>query len=80
MDKIPTEILACPKNKRPLEDAPEELLKILNKEIEQSRLNNIAGEPVNQPFSAGYIESVDKIFYPIIDDIPVLIYELAIRY
>lgn len=67
------EILVCPEDRSRLQMADETLLANLNDRIHDGTLKNLAGESVTRPLKAGLVREDGAIFYPIVDDIPVLL-------
>jgi uncharacterized protein YbaR (Trm112 family) len=75
IDKEMLECLVCPKDHVNLCMADEELLARLNRAIAQGRLRNEAGRAVEDMVHAGLVRRDGKRLYPIVDDIPVLLFE-----
>jgi uncharacterized protein YbaR (Trm112 family) len=71
-------LLVCPENHAPLRPADEQLLARLNRAIAAGRIKNRSGKPVEQPLVAGLVRADNALFYPIIDDIPVLLIDEAL--
>lgn len=65
-------ILVCPETKQPLRLIDEDLLKKINKAIEQGKVVNRDGDPVSESLNGGLIREDKKIVYPIINDLPYL--------
>lgn len=71
-------MLACPKSKLPLEEAPGEILERINKTISAGKAKTISGEEVTRPLAKAFWEKENRLLYPIRNGIPVLIYEKSI--
>lgn len=65
-------ILVCPETKQPLQLVDDELLGKINKAIQQGKVVNRDGDPVNENLDGGLIRDDKKIVYPIINDLPYL--------
>ncbi len=65
-------ILVCPETKQPLQLVDDELLKKINESIQQGKVVNRDGDPVNENLDGGLIREDKKIVYPIINDLPYL--------
>lgn len=72
-------ILACPETRQPLLLLSEEKLKLVNKHIQDHKLANKKGERIKQPLQAGLIREDQKVVYPILDEIPILLIEEGIE-
>lgn len=71
-------ILCCPETKQSLTPANEELISKINQRIESGMLKNRRGAKVTQKMDGGLIRSDHKYFYPIRQDIPVMLVDEAI--
>ncbi len=65
-------ILVCPETKQPLELIDEKLLSKINKAIQEGKVVNKNGDPVNESLDGGLIREDKKVVYPIINDLPFL--------
>ncbi len=72
-------LLICPRTKQELIEAPSELIDRLNGAIAEARLQNEAGKKVDKPLEAGLVSQNQEWFYPVIDGIPVMLADEAIR-
>ncbi|MDE0939815.1 MAG: hypothetical protein OSA43_07655 [Pirellulales bacterium] len=72
-------LLICPETGQSLILADEDLLSALNLEIEQGKVCNLAGIKLNQPLKEGLIREDRQILYPILDGIPALLNDEAIK-
>lgn len=73
------DILVCPKSKNKLSVASQEILTKVNSLIEEKKCKNIGGEIISSAFTEGLFEPKTKIFYPYMENIPVLVYEKGIH-
>lgn len=78
IDRQLLEILVCPENQSSLAMAEPELLNKLNRAIAEGRVVNRAGQPVKEPFEAGLVREDGKLFYSIVDGIPVMLIDEAV--
>lgn len=72
-------ILVCPRSKKKLELADTAILDKVNGLISDGTCKEISGAPVAESVQQGLIQKETGIFYFIRDDIPVLIYENAVK-
>ncbi len=72
-------LLICPETGQPLLLADEYLLSELNLEIEQGKVCNLAGVKLNRPLEGGLVREDRQILYPILDGIPALLNDEAIK-
>ncbi|MHB1037592.1 MAG: Trm112 family protein [Pirellulales bacterium] len=72
------ETLVCPESRTPLRLADEGLLAKLNQAVAAGRLKTRGGRPVAEPLAAGLVRADRTLFYPIVDDIPVMLVDEAI--
>ncbi len=72
------EILCCPVSKVPLARLSASRLKKLNDAIATGGLQYVGGETVEQPLSEALVTENDKVVYPVVDGIPVLLEERGI--
>lgn len=73
------EILRCPESMQTLSIAETALIDKVNKRISNGSLQNVSGEVIETPLTAGLVREDGKILYPIRDDIPVLLIDEGIR-
>ena len=78
IDKELLEILACPEDKTPVRLAEEDLIQKINQLIEQGKVNNRGGNPVEKKLDGGLIREDGAFLYAIDDDIPIMLIEEAI--
>jgi len=67
------ETLRCPLTKQRLKPAPESLVAFLENERVAGRLRDQAGHPVIQTIHAGLLREDGQAFYPVRNDIPVML-------
>jgi uncharacterized protein YbaR (Trm112 family) len=72
------EILRCPETRQKLSVAPAELLQWMRDEQAAGRLFYKSGKYVTDPVTAGLVREDGRMFYPVINDIPVMLKDEAI--
>ena len=72
------EILCCPVSKAPLTRLSSKRLQKLNKVIAAGELLYVDGEKVESELKEALITEDDKVIYPVVDNIPILLEEKAI--
>jgi uncharacterized protein YbaR (Trm112 family) len=72
------EILRCPETRGKLSVAPKDLLAWMRAEQDAGKLFYKSGKFVTEPVNAGLLRDDGRIFYLVINDIPVLLPEEAI--
>ena len=72
------EMLVCPESHQSLTIAQPELVERINQGIEKGRVKNAGGTKVAKPFDGGLLRADGKVFYPVLDEIPVLLVDEAI--
>jgi uncharacterized protein len=72
------EILCCPVSKSPLSRLERSRLDKLNKAIAAGAVDQIDGTRVTEGLREALITADRKVIYPVLDDIPVLLYERGI--
>ena len=73
------EILVCPETKQTLRVADAETLGRVNKAVEEGYLRNQGGDPVKEQIKEGLLREDGEVLYPVLDDIPVMLLDEAIR-
>lgn len=73
------DILVCPRSKKKLQLADTAILDRVNALIKSGKCREISGKAVVEPVSEGLYEPEHGIFYFVREDIPVLIYENAVK-
>ena len=71
-------MLVCPENRSSLSIASSDLIASLNRAIALGRLQNRAGEKLKAPLEGGLLRADQRLLYPIMDDIPMLLVDEAI--
>lgn len=72
------EILRCPEDRTPVQEADAALIERLNAAIQAGSIKNKGGEPVSEPVQGGLVREDRTLLYPVRDDIPVMLIEEAI--
>jgi uncharacterized protein len=72
------QILRCPETHQPLEPANAALLARINQSIQSGQLTTRTGQPVTQPVENALIRTDHQFFYPVRNQIPVLLVDEAI--
>jgi uncharacterized protein YbaR (Trm112 family) len=72
------EMLVCPESHQSLTIARAELVERINRGIEKGQVNNAGGTKMVKPFDGGLLRADGKVFYPVLDEIPVLLADEAI--
>ena len=79
MDPRLLEILVCPRTKKKLQIADTAVLERVNALIKSGKCKEVSGAQVSEPATAGLYEPENQTFYFIREDIPVLVYDNAVR-
>lgn len=79
IDKEILEILVCPEDRTPLAPADDELLARINQAITAGKVKNRGGEAIEKPLQGGLVRQDKILLYPVLDGIPVLLVDQAIR-
>lgn len=72
------EILRCPETRTRLHLVDSQTLARLNDLIAAGTLVNKAGQPISKPLESGLVREDGGAFYPITDDIPILLVDEGI--
>ena len=72
-------ILRCPEDHSRLSPADAGLVLRLNAAIRAGRLRNQSGQSVDRAVDGGLVRAAGDLLYPIVDQIPVLLRDEAIR-
>ncbi|MBW7865464.1 MAG: hypothetical protein GX580_08690 [Candidatus Hydrogenedens sp.] len=72
------EILVCPENHTPVSIADDALVARVNGAIASGTLKNRGGEAVTEPVDGGLVREDRAWFYPIREDIPVMLVDEAL--
>lgn len=73
------DILVCPRSKKKLQIADTAILDRVNGLIKSGKCKDVSGSLVSEPATEGLFEPENQTFYFIREDIPVLIYDNAVR-
>jgi uncharacterized protein YbaR (Trm112 family) len=68
-------ILVCPESKEQVNLASSQILEKINQAISNGRVVKKSGQKAAEAISAGLIRSDNKILYPIVEGIPVMLVE-----
>jgi uncharacterized protein YbaR (Trm112 family) len=71
-------ILLCPETRAPLRAAPSDVVERLNRAIAAGVVRNRGGDEVQTPVVGALLREDGKYFYPIVEDIPILLTDEAI--
>ncbi len=71
-------ILCCPETRKPLTQAGEDCIALLNSAINAGSLKNVAGEAVSELLSEALVTPDGSRVYPVREGIPVLLADEAI--
>jgi uncharacterized protein YbaR (Trm112 family) len=71
-------ILRCPENHQPLRIAGAAELAQFNKRIAAGGVLNRGGHPVSEPIQGALVRQDERVFYPIRNEIPIMLAEEAI--
>ena len=80
VDKELLDILCCPETKQNVTLLDEENVKIINGKIKAGELKNRGGEAVKELIDGALIREDRKYFYPIREDIPIMLIDEAIEF
>lgn len=80
LDKELLDILCCPETKQDLVLVDNKIVEKINKQIQQGTVKNRAGETIKDPIDGGLIREDKKYFYPIREDIPIMLIDEAIPF
>jgi uncharacterized protein YbaR (Trm112 family) len=79
MDPNLLNIICCPVTREKLSAVTPKQLALINAEIANRMLKKLDGSIVEEPQSKGLINATKKLFYPIEEDIPILLESKAIE-
>jgi uncharacterized protein YbaR (Trm112 family) len=71
-------MVRCPENRTPLALADDALIARINRAIAEGRLKNRAGQTLGRSLDGGLVREDHAILYPIIDQIPILLFDEGI--
>ena len=72
------DILVCPEARSPLRMADDDLLKALNRAVEEGAVRNRRGDVLTGPVEAGLVREDGALLYPIRDGIPIMLIDEAV--
>ena len=78
MDAHLLDIICCPVTRLPLQVMSAEMLRALNRRIEQSNLVGRDGSVVTEPLGEALVTRDGKLAYPVRDGIPILLEDSGI--
>lgn len=78
IDQKLLEILVCPETHQPVRPAPPELIERLNQLVASKQLKMRNGESIERRLDGGLLRADEKVLYPIIDGIPVMLADESI--
>jgi uncharacterized protein YbaR (Trm112 family) len=71
-------MIRCPKDRSKVALADPALVARLNAAIAEGRIFNLAGERIQRAIDGGLVREAGDLVYPIINQIPVMLYDEAI--
>jgi uncharacterized protein YbaR (Trm112 family) len=71
-------MLVCPETQSSLSVASSELIARLNRAIAQGQITNKAGQQLKKPLDGGLVRADQRMLYPIMDDIPMMLVDEAV--
>jgi uncharacterized protein YbaR (Trm112 family) len=74
------DILCCPETKQVITLVEGETIDRINKKIKEGALKNRGGEILKEPIDSGLLREDRKFFYPIREDIPIMLIDEAIPF
>jgi uncharacterized protein len=72
-------MLRCPESRQTLKRGNADLVAQVNGEIAAGRLRNRAGHVLAKPIDGLLVREDDRLAYPVIDDIPILLADEAVE-
>ncbi|MDX1567678.1 MAG: hypothetical protein R3223_07745 [Longimicrobiales bacterium] len=73
------EILVCPETKQPVRAADDDLVERVNSAIREGRMENRAGDKVQDPIDGGLVREDGLLLYPVREDIPIMLIDEALE-
>ena len=73
------EILVCPETQQPVGPAPDDVVRKLADAATAGQLRNRGGNRIDKAPSEGLLRQDGRVFYPVEDDIPVMLIEESIE-
>jgi len=71
-------ILRCPNDRSELSEADAALVSRINAAIAGGRLRDRSGKVIDRPIGGGLIRAAGDLLYPIVDEIPVMLFDESI--
>ena len=71
-------LLCCPESRQALQLADAPLVQTLNQKIAAGALKNRAGQSLKEPLDGALIREDQKVIYPIVNKLPILLVEEGI--
>ena len=71
-------LICCPETHQPLTPATDAVIERLNQRVTAGGLQNRAGKSVSEKLHAGLVREDGKYFYPVRQEIPVLLMDESI--
>lgn len=78
MDKRLLDILCCPASKVPLRMLAGSSIDALNRAIAAGTVHNGAGKRVSEPWRSALITQDNRMVYPVVDGIPVMLVDESV--
>ena len=72
-------LLICPESAQPLAIADDQIIADLNLDIQQGKIQNAGGNTLTRPLDGGLIREDRQVLYPIVDGIPAMLNDEAIK-
>ena len=72
-------LLICPESGQSLALADEQIIAALNSKIQLGKIENLGGITLTRPLDGGLIREDRQLLYPILDGIPALLNDEAIK-
>ncbi|MEC7695753.1 MAG: Trm112 family protein [Planctomycetota bacterium] len=72
-------LLICPESAQPLAIADDQIIADLNLDIQQRKIRNAGGNTLTRPLDGGLIREDRQVLYPIVDGIPAMLNDEAIK-
>lgn len=72
------EMLVCPESQQSLRLAGADLVKRINRAIERGHVKNVGGTKVERTVDGFLLRDDEKLLYPVLDEIPILLVDEAI--
>jgi len=80
IDKELLDILCCPETKQDVQLIDNATISAINSKIKDGTLKNRSGETVKDDIDGGLVREDKKYFYPIREDIPIMLIDESIAF